>query len=159
MRELEDIAREVINGGRYMSLGTADAAGHPWVSPVFYTPDGYTDFYWVSSPDARHSRNVAARPDVSMAIYDSHVPIGAAEAVYMVARAAQVPDDELQHAAAVFNSRLPAEKAFEPTELVAPALFRLYRAEVSEHSVLIRGGDPTYGRGADSRMTVTLGGR
>jgi hypothetical protein len=39
---------------------------------------------------------------------------------------------------------------------VIAALFRLYRATVTEHSVLIRGGDPDHGRGADSRMTVFL---
>lgn len=37
-----------------------------------------------------------------------------------------------------------------------PALFRLYRATATEHSVLNRGSDPTYGKGADSRLTITL---
>ena len=41
-------------------------------------------------------------------------------------------------------------------ELTAPAAFRLYRARAVEHSILIRGSDPVYGRGADARMTVDL---
>jgi hypothetical protein len=50
---------------------------------------------------------------------------------------------------------LPETKRFETGELLAPSLFRLYRATATEHSVLIRGGDPKYGRGADSRLTLS----
>jgi nitroimidazol reductase NimA-like FMN-containing flavoprotein (pyridoxamine 5'-phosphate oxidase superfamily) len=154
--ELADIARGVIDTNTYLALGTAGPSGTPWVTPVYYTPDGYTDFYWVSSPDALHSRNIAQRPDVSIVIYDSHSPVGRAEAVYMTARATLVPDEELQQSAAIYNRRLPQLKGFELDELLAPALFRLYRANATAHSVLIRGSDPQYGRGADSRMTVTI---
>ena len=108
--DLADIARGVITSNNYLALGTADAAGTPWVSPVYYTPDGYADFYWVSSPETRHSRNIAVRPDVSIAIYDSQAPIGAAEAVYMTATAAAVPPEKLDRLAGVFNARLPEQK-------------------------------------------------
>ena len=156
MPEPAEIARQLIDEILYLTLATADASGNPWASPVFFTPDGYHDFYWVSSPDSRHSRNIASRRHVAITIYDSRVPIGTAEAVYLRAEACQVPDDDLDRALAVFNSRLPTQKRFALTDVVAPALFRLYRARAVEHSVLIRGGDPRYGRGADSRMTVTL---
>jgi nitroimidazol reductase NimA-like FMN-containing flavoprotein (pyridoxamine 5'-phosphate oxidase superfamily) len=126
------------------------------VSPVYYTVAGFTAFYWVSSPDALHSRNIAVRPSVSIAIYDSHAAVGRAEAVYLTAQAAEVPDDEIEAAAAIYNGRLPSAKHFTPDSLREPSLFRLYRAVATSHSVLIRGGDPTYGRGADSRMTVSL---
>ena len=156
MPELADIARAVITANTYLALGSADQSGNPWVSPVYYTPDGFTDFYWVSSPETRHSRNIAGRPEVSMAIFDSHSPIGGAEAVYMTAVAGRVPDEELEPAAAIYNSTLPAARQFTLDRLRPPALFVLYRATATEHSVLIRGGDPRYGRGADSRMTVTI---
>ncbi|WP_328995747.1 pyridoxamine 5'-phosphate oxidase family protein [Kribbella sp. NBC_01245] len=156
MTEPADIAREVITTNRYMVLGTADADGNPWVTPVYFTADEFTDFYWVSSPTTLHSANVAVRPRISIAIFDSTVRIGGAQAVYMTASAALVPDDELEAAAAIYNSSLPTEKRIEPAELRAPGLFRLYRATASEHSILIRGGDPRYGRGADSRLRVTL---
>jgi Pyridoxamine 5'-phosphate oxidase len=57
-----DIARRLIRSNMYLTLGSADGAGSPWVSPVFYVAQGHAQFLWVSSPDARHSRNVAARP-------------------------------------------------------------------------------------------------
>jgi nitroimidazol reductase NimA-like FMN-containing flavoprotein (pyridoxamine 5'-phosphate oxidase superfamily) len=59
MAELTAIARDVITANLYLVLGTADASGTPWVSPVYYTPDGYSTFYWVSSPHARLQRPAA----------------------------------------------------------------------------------------------------
>jgi uncharacterized protein YhbP (UPF0306 family) len=156
MAEPADIARQLIEDNNYMALGTADPSGTPWVSPVYYTPAGYSDFYWVSSPDTRHSRNIAERPDVAIAIFDSRVPIGSAQAVYLSAIAARVPEDDTDAALATYNSRLPEEKRIEPGDVLASGLFRLYHARAVEHSVLIRGSDPRYGRGADSRLTVDL---
>jgi nitroimidazol reductase NimA-like FMN-containing flavoprotein (pyridoxamine 5'-phosphate oxidase superfamily) len=154
--DLESLARNVIDANRYMTLGTADQDGRPWVTPVYYTPDGYGNFYWVSSPEARHSRNLAQRPDVSIVVFDSQAPIGSAEAVYMTARAEEVASDEVAHrCAAAFRPRFPGARGFTPEELQPPAQLRLYQATVTEHSVLIRGSDPVHGRGIDSRMPVT----
>ncbi|MPZ62305.1 MAG: pyridoxamine 5'-phosphate oxidase family protein [Propionibacteriales bacterium] len=157
--ELEALAKKVIDENKYMVLGTAGQDGRPWVSPVYYTPDGYTDFYWVSSPDSLHSRNIAQRPEISIVVFNSQVPIGGAQAVYMSAVAGPVPEDELERRTAFYSGRFPELREFPPEDLRPPALFRLYRATATEHSVLIRGSDPTYGRGVDSRMTVTLSRR
>ena len=72
-----------------MTLATADAAGVPWASPVWYAPRGYSELFWVSYPDARHSRNLAERPQLSIVIFDSTVAPGHGQAVYMEAEAAQ----------------------------------------------------------------------
>jgi nitroimidazol reductase NimA-like FMN-containing flavoprotein (pyridoxamine 5'-phosphate oxidase superfamily) len=149
-------ARAVIDANKYLTLSTADADGRPWSTPVYFTPDGYRDLYWVSSPDARHSRNIAVRPEVAVVVFDSHVPIGGAEAVYLAATADLVPDDELERCARLYSSRVPELKHFPPDELRAPAAFRLYRATVTEASVLVRGGDPELGTGVDSRVVVDL---
>jgi hypothetical protein len=39
--DLDAVARAILDANRYMTLGTADAAGHPWVSPVFFAADRY----------------------------------------------------------------------------------------------------------------------
>ena len=52
----------MIDSNRYMTLGTVDESGPPCVSPVWYVPAGYREFFSVSSPDAKHSRNLAVRP-------------------------------------------------------------------------------------------------
>src|SRR5215208_7285338 len=48
--ELGAAARAIIDSNFYMTLGTADEEGRPWVSPVYYAAEGYAKFYWVSSP-------------------------------------------------------------------------------------------------------------
>ena len=60
MTDFRDMARRTIESNRYMVLGTADEAGVPWVTPVWFAQSDYRRFVWVSSPDRRHSRNVRA---------------------------------------------------------------------------------------------------
>jgi nitroimidazol reductase NimA-like FMN-containing flavoprotein (pyridoxamine 5'-phosphate oxidase superfamily) len=43
--ELSDHARSVIDSNRYMALGTADEAGHPWVSPVWFASEDHRSFH------------------------------------------------------------------------------------------------------------------
>jgi len=66
-----------------MTLATLDPDGCPRLSPVYYTAARHTDFYWVSSPEAHHSRNLAERPEVQIVIFDSSAPVGHGEAVYI----------------------------------------------------------------------------
>ena len=93
--DLDALARRVIDANHYMVLGTQAADGRMRLSPVYYTAARYRDFYWISSPEARHSRNVAEHPDVEIVIYGSTAPVGEGEAVYVTATARRIGDDEL----------------------------------------------------------------
>jgi nitroimidazol reductase NimA-like FMN-containing flavoprotein (pyridoxamine 5'-phosphate oxidase superfamily) len=154
---LNDLARTIIDSNRYLVLGTADADGHPWVSPVWFASEDYRRFHWVSSPDAHHSRNISARPEVAITIFDSAVPVGGAQAVYMSGRACVLTGTELERGIEVFArvSEADGGSRWGPGDVQPPSLFRLYRADVSEHYVLIRGGDAERGTGVDRRERVT----
>lgn len=133
--DVESIARSIVDDNRFMALGTADGAGTPWVSPVWYAAASYRDYIWVSRQDTRHSRNIARRPEVAVVIYDSHRPGGWA-AVYMAGTAAEVPD--VDGALAVFN-RTSATHGLRPwsrEEVSAGSELRLFRATISEQYVL-----------------------
>jgi uncharacterized protein YhbP (UPF0306 family) len=147
--DLGAIARAIIDSNMYMTLGTADENGRPWVSPVYYVPEGYVDFYWVSSPEAKHSRNLAARPEVSIVIFDSRTPVGSGQGVYMSAVAEELMGDDIERGIAVFSRRSEAHGAGEWNleDVRPPARHRLYRATASEHFVL----DPQ-----NRRMPVSL---
>jgi general stress protein 26 len=136
--DLEAIARAIIDSNFYMTLGTADENGRPWVSPVYYAHDGYAEFYWVSSPEATHSRNLAARPEVSIVIFDSRTPVGTGQGVYMSAVAEELTDTDLDKGIAIFSHRSEAHGAGEWTleDVRPPARLRLYRATASKHFVL-----------------------
>jgi predicted pyridoxine 5'-phosphate oxidase superfamily flavin-nucleotide-binding protein len=156
--ELADHARRVIDANRYMALGTADEAGHPWVSPVWFASEDYRTFHWISSPDAKHSRNLAAHPEIAIAIFDSSVPVGGAEAVYMKGVANELTGAVLEEGLEVYDrvSRRDVGRGFGLDDVQGSALFRLYRATVSEHWVLIPGRDPERGSGVDRSERVFL---
>ena len=131
-------ARALIDANLYMVLGTADQDGLPWATPVYYAPSEYREFFWVSKPEARHSQNIAVRPEVSIVIFDSSVPIGTGQGVYMSARAEQIEGDEREHGIDVFSRRSLAHggSAFTLDDAQDPARLRLYRATAVEQYVL-----------------------
>jgi hypothetical protein len=137
-QELSAIARAIVDSNYYMTLGTADANGTPWVSPVWYTPEAYGEFFWLSSPGARHSRNLAARPELSIVIFDSQVPMNTGQAVYMSAVADEPAGAERERGLELFTRRSLARGGREYTvaDLEPAGVLRLYRATVSEHFVL-----------------------
>jgi hypothetical protein len=161
--DLADLVRTVVDGNVYMVLGTADQDGHPWVSPVFYAAEGYRAFYWVSSPQVVHSRNLAVRPGVSIVVFDSRAPVGpgVAGAVYMAATASEVPAGDVEPALAIYpGPEARGGRRFTPADVAPPAPYRLYRAEVTEHSVVCPRpvGTPcaTHGFAYDHRTQVHL---
>jgi hypothetical protein len=152
--ELDAMARRVIDGNRYLVLGTLDPDGQPRLSPVFYTAARYRHFYWVSLPDSHHSRNVAERPDVRLVVFDSSLRTAETEAVYVTATAREVPEGEL---ADVVDEAFRTEGGamrFTPEELRGDAALRLYVAAANTYEVHVRGRHPTLGRGYDSRQSA-----
>jgi nitroimidazol reductase NimA-like FMN-containing flavoprotein (pyridoxamine 5'-phosphate oxidase superfamily) len=138
MTEPDASAKRIIDSNLYLTLATADGDGRPWASPVWFAHEGYTEFVWVSKPEARHSRNIAARPQVAIVIFDSTVGAGGAEAVYVEAEAQQLDGAEEERCIGVFNNR--SEALGWPSWTVAdvrpPAGLRLYRASASAQFVL-----------------------
>lgn len=149
--DLAAVARAVIEANSYLTIATADGAGEPWPSPVWYAHRGYREFFWASSPGSRHSRNLAQRPQAGIVIFDSQVPAGSAQAVYLTVAAAEVTPAGLPGGIEVYSARSQARlgRPWTAADVSAPASLRLYRAEVSELFVL---------DGNDLRNRVSLGG-
>ncbi|WP_328472404.1 pyridoxamine 5'-phosphate oxidase family protein [Actinoplanes sp. NBC_00393] len=133
------VARSVIESNLYMTLGTADETGTPWAAPVCYVAAaGHREFYWASRPEARHSRNLAVRPSLSVVIFDSQVPVYQGRAVYLEAVGEQLTGADLHAGIAIYNGPA-AERGsaiLERTDLEAPAPHRLYRATVVQSWIL-----------------------
>ena len=142
-------ARAIVDANLYMVLATADEAGQPWASPVYYAPRGYQELLWVSRPERRHSRNLEGRDAVSIVIFDSSVPIGTGQAVYMSGTAAEVDDAALEELVEVFSRRSLGHGGgpFAVDDVSPPAPLRLYRATASEQWILDSG---------DNGVPVTL---
>jgi hypothetical protein len=149
--ELSAIARAVVDKNLYMTLGTADETGTPWVSPVYFVTAGYRSFYWASITAASHSRNLAVRPELSIVVFDSQVPVYQGRAVFMTAIGEELSGPELGAGIVVYNG--PAAdrgvSQLDRRDVEGPAAYRLYRATVTQHYTL----DPN---GHDLRVPVDL---
>jgi len=155
--ELREMARRVIDHNRFMVLGTVEPDGQPRLSPVFYTPARYRDLYWVSSPDARHSRNLQVHPEVEIVIFDSTAAVGHGEAVYLGAVARVVADDQLEAACREAFRSAAGARPFAPAELRGDAPLRLYVAAIRSCEVHLAGRHPANEHGIDTRRPADLG--
>jgi nitroimidazol reductase NimA-like FMN-containing flavoprotein (pyridoxamine 5'-phosphate oxidase superfamily) len=145
-------ARDIIEASRYLVLATADATGRPWSSPVYFAHMCFTEFYWVSSPEVTHSRNIAVRPEVGIAVFDSHAEIGTGQGVYASAAATLLEDGETARGIEAFSRRSVAHGGHEWTggDVRAEAGMRLYRATADSLWILAKDGQP------DHRIPVTV---
>ncbi|HET7170833.1 MAG TPA: pyridoxamine 5'-phosphate oxidase family protein [Gaiellales bacterium] len=128
----------IVAAGRYMTIATAGPDGTPWASPVWFASADAREFLWISKPGARHSRNLAARPRVAIAIFDSRQPPGTGAGVYIAADAGLVPDEALDDAVATY-SRISQRAGAGPlarSDVEADAPHRMYRAVALERYVL-----------------------
>src|SRR5215468_2750506 len=88
-------ARALLDTNRYLTLGTVDPDGRPWTSPVYFAAAGDRAFYWMSATDAQHSRNLTARPQISIVVFDSTVAPYHGRAVYAAGEARELSGEDL----------------------------------------------------------------
>jgi hypothetical protein len=133
------VARSILDTVAYMVLATADGDGVPWASPVWFASDGHHDLYWISAPDARHSRNIAARAEIGIVVFNSTTVPATRQALYLEATATRVDDpDAITHGVEVFTRVSVDQGLGELTidEVTNGAAFRLYHAHAHSHWIL-----------------------
>jgi hypothetical protein len=153
-------ARAIIDATLYLTLGTAGPDGQPWTSPVYFAPGPDRQFYWVSAVAARHSRNLALRPRVSMTVYDSTVAPYHGRAVYAAGQARELPDGDVARAIDVYPRRDGrGATAVTREDVTGASPYRLYQLTASDLWVLCPREPgrpcPLHGRAEDHRARVT----
>ncbi|MGH2893010.1 MAG: pyridoxamine 5'-phosphate oxidase family protein [Solirubrobacteraceae bacterium] len=135
----DDIARTIVDTATYVVLATADTDGAPWASPVWFANEHYRQLLWVSHPGARHSQNIAVRPQIAMVVFDPTVAPNAGQGVYMTATAERLTDSRaVEHGIGIFSRAYARQtgEEFNLDRVTGDARLRLYRARVHEHSIL-----------------------
>jgi uncharacterized protein YhbP (UPF0306 family) len=152
-------ARAIIDANVYLTLGTVDQDGNPWTSPVYFAPSGDREFYWASNTDARHSRHLAERPQVSLVIFDSTVAPYHGRAVYAVGEARELSGSDLDRALEAYPRPDGRASAVTREDVTGSVPYRLYRATASDIWVLCprepRQPCPLHGLAKDHRARVT----
>ena len=136
--DLGKTARKIIDRSRYMVVATADPSGQPWPSPVYFAHRGYRDFFWVSEPEAAHSRNLIERREVGIVIFDSRAKVGTGQGVYILGVAQELPGHEAGDGIGIFSERSAGHGGEEwAVEDVRPSSrHRLYQATAEAVYVL-----------------------
>jgi uncharacterized protein YhbP (UPF0306 family) len=137
-QDIDAQARAILAANRYMVLATADADGRPWVSPVWFASEDGVAFHWISKPGARHSRNVAARREIAIVVFDSSVVPGNAQALYVDAVAERLDGAGRDAAVALYSrvSRAQGLDAVTSADVSEGGRWRIYRATATARSVL-----------------------
>jgi uncharacterized protein YhbP (UPF0306 family) len=150
--ELWQAADDVVRANKYLVLATATPGGTPWVTPVYFAHDELSSFWWVSRPDARHSRLISANPQVALTVFDSSVAIGGAAAVYAEAWAIECSKSDARREIGHYSERslLHGVEPWTFDDVTGEAQFRLYRARTARLWLLADDDGP------DHRIPIAL---
>jgi nitroimidazol reductase NimA-like FMN-containing flavoprotein (pyridoxamine 5'-phosphate oxidase superfamily) len=114
-------AAELVAAETTLVLATAGAGG-PAAAPLFYWPEGLA-LYWLSSPESRHSRNLAGEPRAAVAVYASVRDWRDIRGVQMEGTASPVADSgERERVLAAYRKRFSLDAALD-TVIARSVLF------------------------------------
>lgn len=68
-----DFVEEILRRNRYLVLSTTDGKT-PWVAPIEYMLDDDLNFYFFSTDDSRHIRDIEENEVVAVAVFDREQP-------------------------------------------------------------------------------------
>jgi uncharacterized protein YhbP (UPF0306 family) len=122
-------AAEIIKEILYITIASVSADGQPWNTPVYSAFDKDLNFYWFSDKNSQHSRNVRGNNKVLLVIYNSTVPEGTGEGVYVKATVSELnTSEEILAAKAVLDERVGKEKERNADNYMGDAVLRGYKA-------------------------------
>lgn len=71
IKNLNKLAKEIIENNQYVTIATSDGKGKPWISPVVYAFDKDWNLYFISMTSSKHCKNIEVNENVAVAIFDS----------------------------------------------------------------------------------------
>ena len=128
-------AKAIIHENKYMVLATSDKESKPWASPVFFAHDERYNFYFLSSINSRHAKNILSNPNVGIAIFDSRQKMGQTEGLQIEALAGQIGKNSLDKAIEHYcmkafpnsGSGLSPSERYNPDEYIEPHDLRFFK--------------------------------
>lgn len=111
----------------YVTIATVCPDGQPWNSPVVGRFDDNLNLYWVSWMQSQHSMNIANEPRILVVIYDSRVPEGQGEGLYLKMEAHEITGQELSEAKTVYQAGF-FKHQFEHAQFAGTCPRRMYKA-------------------------------
>ena len=154
----EKQAKKIIADNIYMTIASASLDGKPWVSPVFFAYDDSYNLYWVSDKNSRHSNLIRENKKVAVVIFNSKVPEGEGDGVYVDAQAVELNDvREAKEAMSILSARVTQEefRIKKIGEVTEEGVWRIYKATPQSVSKL-KEGEYANGQYVDRRIEINL---
>lgn len=102
-----DFLEEILKRNRYLVLSTTNGT-EPWIAPLEYMIDDDLNFYFFSTEDSRHVRDIRENDRVAVTVFDQQQPEYSPDlstrlnGVQMEASVRQLPREE--YSAAIFGA-------------------------------------------------------
>ena len=147
-------AKEIIEKVIYITVASISEDGMPWNAPVFAAYDEHYNFYWGTNRNSQKAKNIRNNKNVFLVIYDSTVPAGEGEGVYVKATAHELEDPkEIESAHSLLQKRRPVPYwKLEAVQGEGP--IRLYKAVPEK--VWMNDGSRINDVYIDTRTEITL---
>ena len=101
-----------MNASRLCALATVSPGGTAHINHMYFAWTARFEVYWISDPDSRHSRNLAANPSAAVTIYDSHQVWGRPDrGIQLFGIAAVTSGSSVAEAERAYSHRFPSYDA------------------------------------------------
>jgi uncharacterized protein YhbP (UPF0306 family) len=116
------MAGSLLDASTLCAIATVRPRGGAYVNTAYFASSPEFDLFWLSDPDAEHSRNLRANPAAAIAIYDSTQSWGEPDrGLQLFGSARQIGGPIALDAERSYAARFPA---YTPGELSGYRIFR-----------------------------------
>jgi uncharacterized protein YhbP (UPF0306 family) len=121
-RRIAAVAQRLLEASQLCAVATVSSDGRAYVNTAYFAWSPEFELVWLSHPQARHSRNIAANGTVAIAVYDSTQSWGNPDrGIQLFGSAREVEGRAAAAAQAVYAARFDG---YEPGSF---ATYRMYR--------------------------------
>jgi uncharacterized protein YhbP (UPF0306 family) len=121
-RRITALVRSLLDASALCAIATVTRRGGAHVNTAYFAWSPEFDLFWLSDPDAEHSRNLRDNPTASVAVYDSTQSWGRSDrGIQLFGSSRELRGWVARDAEQTYSARFPA---FESGELTA---YRFYR--------------------------------
>jgi uncharacterized protein YhbP (UPF0306 family) len=136
------IVRGILDSTELCSMATLAGDGTPHINTAYFACDDELRLYFLSNPASLHCQNIATRPRMAVAVFDSRQPWGApGKGLQLLGVGAVATDKAGDRARAVYGTRYPLFREFSSSADVSSRgasfqVLRLYEFTPSRVKIL-----------------------
>jgi uncharacterized protein YhbP (UPF0306 family) len=153
VRRIENAAYALLDAAPLCAISTISPRGSAYVSTAYFAWDRRFELIWLSSPSARHSRNIVARPTTAVAVYDAGQEWGKSDrGIQLFGSSRRIPQTTAREAEESYAERFPA---YEPAGRGDYVFFRFHAVRLKVFDEALLGGGAFVTARIDRRGQLT----